>query len=322
MTGSSKRARNRFPYQVAGLAVGVAALAILGPALPSYYTGLLTEALILGLFAMSLDLLLGYTGLPSLGHAAYFGAGGYGVAVLSVKLGIEWWLAAAGGLLLGLVVAAVFGLLALRTRGVFFLMITLALAQVLWAVAFGWRDVTGGDDGLPGVMRPKLELGDISFASTENYFYLVLAIFGLSWLAMFVLTKSPFGYAIRGIRDSESRMQALGYNVWLHKYIMFIIAGGFASLAGILMAYHKRFVSPEILSVAISAEGLLMVILGGAGTLFGSFVGAVAIVFLSNYISAYTDRWVLILGLIYVLVVVLAPTGIIGELRSRLGGRS
>jgi len=171
-------------------------------------------------------------------------------------------------------------------------------------------------------MRPKLELGDISFASTENYFYLVLAIFGLSWLAMFVLTKSPFGYAIRGIRDSESRMQALGYNVWLHKYIMFIIAGGFASLAGILMAYHKRFVSPEILSVAISAEGLLMVILGGAGTLFGSFVGAVAIVFLSNYISAYTDRWVLILGLIYVLVVVLAPTGIIGELRSRLGGRS
>jgi branched-chain amino acid transport system permease protein len=322
MTAAAERRRLMPASLFVGLVAGTLALAILGAILPSYYVGLLTEALILAIFAMSLDLLLGYTGLPSLGHAAFFGAGGYGVAILSIKLGLDWSLALPCAMVLGLALAALSGLLVLRTGGVFFLMITLATAQVLWAIAFGWRDVTGGDDGLPGVLRPDFGIESFALSNTENFFYLILVIFVLSTIAMFILTKSPFGLAIRGIRDSESRMQALGYNVWLHKYIVFIVSGGFATLAGIAMAYYKRFVSPENLSVAISAEALLMVILGGAGTLFGSVVGALVIVALSNFISAFTDRWVLILGLIYVLVVVFAPTGVVGEIRSRIGGRA
>lgn len=314
--------QSKFGLGAAGLFVGALALALLGSILPSYYVGLLTEALILGIFAMSLDLLLGYTGLASLGHAAYFGAGAYGVAILSVKLGLAWWWAAIGGALLGVFAAAVFGVLALRTSGVFFLMITLALAQVLWAIAFGWRAVTGGDDGLPGVGRPDLGFAGVSLGASTDYFYAVLVIFLGSSLAMLVLTMSPVGYALRGIRNNERRMQALGYNVWLTKYMVFVISGGFAALAGILMAYHKKFVSPEVLSVALSAEALLMVILGGAGTLFGPVVGAMAIVFLSNVISAYSDRWVLILGVIYVLVVLFAPAGIIGEIRAKLRVRT
>ena len=322
MTSVPAGLRSKFIPGAAGLLAGAVVLALLGSVLPSYYVGLLTEALILGIFAMSLDLLLGYTGLPSLGHAAYFGAGAYGVAILSVKLGLAWWWAAIGGAAFGVFAAAVFGVLALRTSGVFFLMITLALAQVLWAIAFGWRAVTGGDDGLPGVARPDLGFAGVSLGTAANYYYAVLAIFLVSSLAMLVLTMSPIGYALRGIRDNERRMQALGYNVWLTKYIVFVISGGFAALAGILMAYHKKFVSPEVLSVALSAEALLMVILGGAGTLFGSVVGAMAIVFLSNVISAYSDRWVLILGVIYVLVVIFAPAGIIGELRAKLRERA
>jgi branched-chain amino acid transport system permease protein len=302
-----------------GLAVGVFCLVVAARLLPTYYTGLLTEALILGLFAMSLDLLLGHTGLPSLGHAAYFGAAAYTMAILSLRLVQPWWVSAAAGVGVSVSIAAFYGLLALRTSGIYCMMITLALAQVLWGIAFGWRALTGGDDGLPGIERPDLSgLFPWSLHDPANYFTFVLIVFVIVAAALYLVVYSPFGHTLRGIRESEGRMACLGYNVWLYKYIAFVIAGGVAGIAGVLFTYYHGFVSPGELSLVLSAEGLLMVIVGGAGTLFGPALGAGVVVFLRNLVSAHTQRWLLVLGLIYVLVVLCAPQGILGTLQARL----
>ena len=302
-----------------GLALGLIVLAVVVRLLPTYYAGLLTEALILGIFAMGLDLLLGHTGLPSLGHSAYFGAAGYTMAILSLRLQQSSWVSASAGLVVSLIIAAIYGLLALRTSGVYFMMITLALAQVLWGIAFGWRSMTGGDDGLPGIARPELgALFPWSLQPPANFFTAVLIIFVIVVAALYVLVRSPFGYTLHGIRESEARMACLGYHVWWHKYVAVLIAGGVAGIAGILFVYYHGFISPAELSLVLSAEGLLMVILGGTGTLFGPALGAIVVVFLRNLISAYTERWLLVLGLIYLLVVLCAPNGIVGAIRARL----
>ena len=301
------------------LALGLIFLAIVARMVPTYYIGLLTEALILGLFAMSLNLLLGYTGLPSLGHAAYFGAAAYTMALLSLRVTQSCWVSASGGVFVSVVIAALYGLLALRTAGVYFMMIILALAQVLWGIAYGWRTMTGGDDGLPGIARPDLGgLFPWSLQDPANFFTAVLVIFVVVAAALYLVVHSPFGYTLRGIRESESRMDCLGYNVWLHKYVAILIAGGAAGIAGILFAYYHGFVSPAELSLVVSAEGLLMVIVGGAGTLFGPALGAGVVVFLRNIVSAYTERWLLVLGLIYLLVVLFAPHGIVGAIQAKL----
>jgi len=305
-----------------GLVLGLIVLAAVGRLVPSYYTGLMTEAMILGIFAVSLNLLLGHTGLPSLGHAAYFGVAGYTTAILTVRLGQNAWVSVTAGIAAGLIVAALFGLLVLRTSGVYFMMITLALAQVLWGIAFGWRSVTGGDDGLPGIARSGLgAIGPWSLQSPANFFVAVLVVFVLVMGAMFLVVHSPFGHTLRGIRESEARMDCLGYHVWLHKYVAVLIAGGVGGIAGILFVYYHGFVSPAELSLVLSAEGLLMVILGGAGTLLGPAVGAVVVVFLRNLVSGYTERWLMALGLIYLLVVLCAPNGILGVIRGRFWAR-
>jgi branched-chain amino acid transport system permease protein len=299
------------------LILGLLCLAVVVRLLPTYYIGLLTEVLILGLFAMSLNLLLGHTGIPSLGHAAYFGAAAYTMALLSLRLVQNCWVSAAAGVGTSLIIAALYGLLALRTSGVYCMMITLALAQVLWGIAYGWRTMTGGDDGLPGITRPDLGvLVPWSLQDPAHFFTAVLIVFVDVVAALYLVVHSPFGYTLRGIRDSETRMDCLGYNVWLHKYVAFLIAGGVAGIAGILFVYYHGFVSPAELSLVQSAEGLLMVIVGGAGTLFGLVLGAGVVVFLRNIVSAYTERW--LLGLIYLLVVLCAPHGILGALQARL----
>jgi branched-chain amino acid transport system permease protein len=207
-------------------------------------------------------------------------------------------------------------------------MSTLALAQVLWGLAYGKRDWTGGDDGLPGISRP--DFGVFSLVPGSNYFLFVLAIFVVASLAMSVLVRSPFGSALQGIRESESRMRMLGYNTWLFKYLGFVIAGLFAAMAGALNAYNLQFVSVGDLSVVLSAEALLMVILGGPGTLLGPVLGAFVLVFLRHMVSSVHfgigpfdigERWTLILGTIYILVVMFAPRGILGEILTRLYGR-
>jgi len=304
----------------AGIAVAAAVLLlVLSPlVLSSYQLGLLTKMLIFALFAMSLNLILGYAGLPSLGHAAYFGVGAYTVGLLAVKVRDNFWLDFGAGLLAAAVTSALFGLLALRARGAYLLMITLALAQVLWGIAFGWRWLTGGDDGLPGVPRPAAGL-PWSFAGGPAFYYFVLVVFVALTSALWIVVRSPFGQALIGIRESERRMEVLGYDTWRYKYVAFVLAGVIAGTSGNLFVYYNGFVSPAYLSIVFSAMALIMVILGGAGTLLGPALGGAVIVLLENVISAHTERWLTVLGVIYVVVTLFAPAGIMGFVRARLG---
>ncbi len=300
----------------------VVAGAVLGGIAPPYDTGLLTQVMIYGIFAMSLDLLLGYTGMPSLGHAAYFGLSAYGAAILTLKYSWPFAAAASGGLLASVVGAGLFNLLALRTAKSYYLMITLAFSHVLWSLAVSWTDLTGGDNGLPGVQRPDLGAWlPWTLASTAGYFYFVLAIFVVVVLALYVFVNSPFGYALRGIRENEPRMRALGYNVWAYKFVVSVVSAFFAGLAGELYMYLNSFISPSSLSVTVSAQVLMMILVGAAGTLFGPVLGAALFVLLQYVLSTYTDRWLFVIGLIYVLVALYAPQGALTFLREQLASR-
>ena len=287
--------------------------------LSAYPLTLLTQALLYAILAMSLDLLLGYTGLASLGHAAYLGVGAYSVGVLTTQYGANFWVTLAVGVLLAMAVAAVFGLVALRATGVYFLMITLALGMVVWGLAHRWVSMTQGDNGIPGIPRPDLGV-PWSLARAMPFYYFVLAAFLLAFWILRVIVRSPFGQSLVGIRESESRMRTLGYHVWLHKYLGFVIAGVFGGFSGVLWAYYNGFVSPGDVELATSVEVLLMVALGGRGTLVGPAVGAGVIVLLKNFVSVYTERWLLILGVVYVLTIIYAPEGIVGAVRPLMQG--
>lgn len=300
----------------AAMAIVLVVLALLPLALPSYYLDLASKVLIFALFAMSLDLLIGHTGLFSLGHAAYFGLGAYMTGILAVRAGWSVWLTLPAGVIAAAVGGALFALLALRARGSYFLMITLALAQVLWGIAEGWRSLTGGDDGLANIPRPVLAPGWALTTSTPFYYFvLCLVLVGIGILMQ--ILRSPFGQALHGIRESETRMAVLGFNVWRYKYLAFILSSVFAGLAGAIYAYLNQFVGPDSLYVTRSAEVLLMVIAGGAGTVMGPAVGACLLVLLEAIVSGYTERWLSVLGIIYILVTLLAPNGIVGLIPRR-----
>jgi len=300
-----------------GIVVGIAAAALAAasaPLLSAYPLTLLTQAAIVAVLAMSLDVLLGYTGLPSLGHAAYFGVAAYAVGILTTDYQRGFLVCLLAGLALATVTAAVFGLLAIRATGTYFLMITLALGMVVWGLAFRWVSMTKGDNGIAGVPRPDVGL-PWNLGAPLPFFYFVLLAALLAWTLLGLLVRSPFGMTLMGIRESESRMRALGYNVWLHKYLAFVISGAFAGFAGVFWAYYNGFVSPVDVQLVTSVETLLMVALGGPGTLAGPALGAALIVFLKNFVSVYTKRWLLILGAVYIGVILFAPRGVLGAFR-------
>ena len=297
--------------RVAAAAV-ILALAAGAPALSAYQLDLLTQMLIYAIFAMSLDILLGYTGLPSLGHAAYFGLAAYATAIISLRLSVPFALAAPAGVAASVIAAALFNLLALRTSRGYYLMITLALSQLLWSLAVSWTELTGGDNGLPGLERPG------AIASAAGFFYLTLIVFVVSTLALSVLVRSPVGYALKGVRENEGRMRALGYDVWKYKYFASLVAALFAAIAGELFLYLNGFVSPSALSVTVSAQVLMMVLVGAAGTLFGPILGAVLFVLLQYVLSSYTQRWLFVVGFIYVIIALYAPQGVLAFLAERL----
>jgi branched-chain amino acid transport system permease protein len=287
-----------------------AVLILLLPSLVStYYVGLVTQIFIVSIFAMSLDILVGHTGLPSMGHAAYFGVAAYTTGFLHLAGVKSFWLVIVFGMGLGGLAAALFGLLAIRARGPYFMIITLALAQVLWGIAFKWRSVTGGDDGLPGIGRPEIGMG-IDLRPDLSFYYFAFALFLIVLIAIFVLVNSPFGHALRGIRESESRMRALGYHVWLYKYLAFIFAGSLAGISGVLWVYYSGYVSPSNLGIDLSVRGLLMLILGGTGSLLGPTIGAGIIVLLENVVSSLTARWSLVMGVVYVVAIMVFSEGI------------
>jgi branched-chain amino acid transport system permease protein len=262
---------------------------------------------------MSLDLLLGFTGLPSLGQAAYLGIGAYLTAVLASKfnfgLGWSFWVVVLLGILLAAATAACFGLFAIRASGVYFLMITLALGQCVWGLAYRWNSMTGGDNGINLPRRPEF---GIQLASDVAYFYVVFGFFAVSLLMLYVLVRSPFGRSLQGIREREVRMRTLGYNTWLHKYLAFIIAGGFGGLAGVLWAHANGQVSPEDVVLTTSVDALLMVVLGGPGTLVGAAIGAAVVLFLREYLSTLVPWWQYVLGAVYILTILYLPDGLMG----------
>jgi branched-chain amino acid transport system permease protein len=298
---------------LAGLATTIAAAAV-APFLSAYPLTLLTQAAIVAVLAMSLDVLLGYTGLASLGHAAYFGVAAYAVGILTTEYQRGFLVCLLAGVAAATLTAAVFGLLAIRATGVYFLMITLALGMVVWGLAFRWVSITKGDNGIAGVPRPELGL-PWSLGAPLPFFYFALVATLLAWALLGLLVRSPFGMTLMGVRESESRMRALGYNVWLHKYLAFVISGAFAGFAGVFWAYYNGFVSPIDVQLVTSVETLLMVALGGPGTLAGPALGAALIVFLKNFVSVYTKRWLLILGSVYIGVILFAPRGVLGAFR-------
>ena len=290
------------------------ALLIGTPYTGSFLILLIMQALVFAILAMSLDVLLGFTGLPSLGQAAYLGVGAYLAAILSAHydfgLGASFWVVILLGMGIGAITAAVFGLFAIRATGVYFLMITLALGQCVWGLAYRWNSLTGGDNGinLPG--RP--EFFGLDLANDVTYFYVVFGFFSATLAALHLVVKSPFGRSLVGIRESELRMRILGYNTWLHKYIAFIIAGGFGGLAGVLWAFLNGLVSPEDVILTTSVDALLMVVLGGPGTLVGGAIGAGVVVFLREYLSTLVPWWQYVLGGVYVLTIFYLPGGLMG----------
>ena len=290
--------------------LALAVLLVIGPPfLSTYWVGLMTQMVILAILAMSLDILLGYTGLPSLGHAAFFGVAAYAVAVLSTRYQLGFWTCVFGGILVGTLVSAVIGLIVSHVRDVYFLMITLAIGMVLWGLSNRWIPMTGGDNGLAGIPRLETHAG-LPFTGPIPFYYVTLLVFAVSAGFMALLVRSPFGLTLRGVRESESRMKSLGFNTWLHCYLSFVISGVFASVAGVMWAYYNGFVSPTYLDLTASSELFLMVTLGGPATLIGPVVGAGAIVLLKNVISAYTARWLLILGIVYIVAILGAPQGL------------
>ncbi|HEY1474940.1 MAG TPA: branched-chain amino acid ABC transporter permease [Pseudolabrys sp.] len=295
------------------VAAALVVLAFVVPHTSSFVVLLATRALAFGILAMSLDILLGFTGLASLGQAAYFGVGAYLTAVLATKfhfgLGWDFWLVVVFGILLGAVLAAFFGLFAIRASGVYFLMITLALGQCVWGLAYRWNSLTGGDNGLIIKLRPNFGL---NLTNEVTFFFLVLGFFVVSMMLMYVLVRSPFGRSLKGIREREQRMSMLGYNVWLHKYIAFVIAGGFGGLAGVLWAHTNGIVTPEDVVLTTSVDALLMVVLGGAGTLIGGVIGSAIVLLLREYLSTLVPWWQYVLGGVYVLTILYLPTGLMG----------
>ena len=290
--------------------VGLGLMFSVGPLFFStYWVGLLTQMVILAILAMSLDILLGYTGLPSLGHAAFFGVAAYAVGVLATAYGASFWVCVAGGILIGTLLSAALGLILSHVRDVYFLMITLALGMVLWGLSYRWIPVTGGDNGISRI--PSLEAhAGLPFAGPVPFYYLTLLVFLACAGLMALIVRSPFGLTLRGVRENETRMKSLGFNTWLHCYLSYVIAGMFASVSGVVWAYYNGFVSPTYLDLTASSELFLMVTLGGPATLVGPVLGAVAIVLLKNVMSAYTARWLLILGIVYIVTILGAPRGL------------
>ncbi len=282
--------------------------------LSAYPKTLATETLILGLFAMSIDLLAGIAGRVPLGHAAMFGVGAYVVAYHVAITGGNAWIGVVLALLASTAVAVLFGALAVRTTGVYFLLLTLAEGMIVWGICFRWTSVTGAETGIRGVSRPAL------IADPNTFYYFVLVIVAICGWLIWRLVHSPFGQALRGISESTSRMRTLGYNVPLTLTIAFTLSGLFAGIAGILFVFLNNFVSPTNVSLDQSTQGLLMVILGGAGTLWGAFVGSAVIIALSNVVSSYTERWTTILGLMFILTMLFASEGLIGKAKALVRG--
>jgi len=300
------------------LALGAAAVLVALPwVLARYQLSILTDLLIYGLFAMSLDLIIGYTGMVSFGHAAYFGLGAYGSALVLLNFQQPIPVALLAGALLAGVVAAPVAYLSTRATGIYFAMLTLAFAQLLYTVAYTWRDLTGGSDGIAGVPKTTLFWGGPSLATPRAFYLLVAACVLLSLLACRALVRSPFGRALQAIRENDRRFTSLGRDPRPFKLVVFVVAATFAGLAGALFAPFRGFASPEVMFWVLSGQALMMVVMGGIGTLVGPVLGAMVFILIQEIASSYSEHWMIFTGAVFVLMVIFLPGGLMGLVRAR-----
>jgi branched-chain amino acid transport system permease protein len=284
------------------------------------YVELGTRVVVLGLAAMSLNFLLGYTGVLSFGHAAYFGLGAYGAGMIIRYIVPSTGAGIAVGMLVGTLAGAIIGPLIIRLRGVYFAMVTIAFGQVFYFIAFRWNSVTGGDDGLSGWTRLPINLGltTVDILHHPNaFYYLVLVAFAASVGIMAWLLRSPFGRTLIAIRENERRARFLGIPVDQHIWISWVISCSFVSLAGALYALLNNFVDPRALYWTQSGDFVIMAVLGGMRSFWGPLIGAAIFVVLQDYLSSLTENWMSFLGLFFVLVVLFFPRGILGMLRRK-----
>ena len=302
----------------------LAALIALPFVVPPYQTVLLTYGLVFAIAALGFNLLLGYTGLLSFGHSAYFGMGAYAVAFIVKYAKLESMEAfLLGGVLASGAVAAVFGVVCVRYTKIFFGILTLALSQVLWSLAFKFFWVTGGSDGLrvptPTLLGGAVRAGSdkFEFLSHRYYFY-VLAVFVVAVALMWVIVHSPFGKALQAIRDNETRAEFVGVQVWHYRWVAFLISGMFTGLAGELWVPLNGLTTPDILHWTFSGKIVFFTVLGGFQTFFGPIVGAVIFNYLETYAVGHTVYWQMVLGIVLVALVLVLPAGIVGTVRRLL----
>jgi branched-chain amino acid transport system permease protein len=295
-------------------AIGPALAVALLAALPvwlghhPYYVNIASQILLWAVAALALNVLVGYAGLVSLGHAGLLAMAGYAVGLM-LNAGYGHLAAGLGAIAVTLAASAVFAVLALRSTGIGFLMITLALGQIVWGIAYRWASLTNGDNGINLGSRPA-PFG-LSLAGAEAFYYAALLLFLLALLSMWAFVRSPFGASLAGTRDQPRRMTALGFNVWLIRFLAFLISGFWCGTAGVLYVYYHQFIAPPAASLTASAEILLMVISGGTATLLGPIAGAAIVVVMKNVASAYIERWNMVLGLIFILIISFMPEGLV-----------
>ncbi len=274
----------------------------------TYYVNITSQILLYAIFALGVNALVGYAGLATLGHAGLFGIAAYAGARI-LNNGADHLTVAAVSLAVTLAAAAIFAVLALRGTGLGFVMITVALGQIVWGIAYRWISITNGDNGIAIKGRPS-PFG-LSLASPAAFYWATLAVFLVAVASMAIFVASPFGASVRGTRDQPRRMNALGYHVWMIRFLAFLLSGFWSGVAGLLYLYYNQFVSPQTVALTASAEALLMVISGGTATLLGPIVGAALVVIMKNVASAYIERWNFVLGGIFVLIVVFMPEGLV-----------
>jgi len=305
------------PYRIVLGLVALAAALLAPLAVGQFWMTLITQIYIYGLLALSVDLLLGHAGLYSLCHASFFAVAAYTTAILQVRHGVPTHLAAPAGILAGTLLAILYGA-SVRTRGVYFILITIALGYIIWGAVYRWASFTGGDNGITNVPPPSI--GSVTVASQTAYYYFALAVVLLCALGYRILIRSPFGLSLRGIKASESRMRSLGYRTTKHLYVAFVISGAMASLAGVLYVYYNRFINPVAASFQISVEVSLMAIVGGSGTIIGPFLGSGIVLGLRNWVSSFFEFHAAVMGIVFIATILWAPHGIVGFF-SRLHAR-
>jgi branched-chain amino acid transport system permease protein len=318
-TASPQYSRATSIGRALAVALFVVVLIMLPHWLPPFHVFLLTRILFLALAAMSFVLLAGFGGMLSLGQTAFYGLAGYAVAIGSVRHGLDALVVIPLGVLLAVTLGALFGALAVRTRGIYFLVMTVAFGQIVYSIALQWNVMTGGYDGLTG-LRPPTLFGHTIAGSVETFYFTLVPVVVL-YLALKLFVRSPCGIALQGVRDNPKRMAALGFNVNLQRYVAIVISSGVAGMAGVLSAYFYGLIGPDMIGLDAGVTILFVSLLGGVGHFEGAIVGATVYVLLEDIASQVTDRYRMIIGVLFVLIVLFLPKGIVGagNIVERLG---